>query len=321
MRFMISVTLLAWPLMIMAAHVEELPAINVEGASQQAFKVSPDVTPASAPTAAAWLQRVPGAGVNLNGPLTGIAQYRGMYGDRVNVVMDGVNVIPGGPNAMDAPLGYLPRTRTESVQVIRGIAPVSSGNETIGGTVIANSRLSDFAPSEQWQSQGRIDLGVQSVDSGYAGSSLFGWSNDAHRLHAAVTREAGSDRRFPGGRVAASRYDRNSYDLGYGLRHDDHELSIDYRRNDTNTTGTPSLPMDIIVVDTDLLRTGYKGIWGNIGIEAQVSYNQVDHVMNNFALRPAMPGMRRATQADVEALGYQFKAFVGLAGGELGLGA
>ena len=30
-----------------------------------------------------WLTSVPGANVNSNGPVTGIAQYRGLYGDRV----------------------------------------------------------------------------------------------------------------------------------------------------------------------------------------------------------------------------------------------
>jgi iron complex outermembrane receptor protein len=51
------------------------------------------------------LKDIPGANVNANGPVTGIAQYRGMYGDRVSVVIDHLGVISGGPNAMDAPAG------------------------------------------------------------------------------------------------------------------------------------------------------------------------------------------------------------------------
>ena len=37
---------------------------------------------------AAVLKDIPGANVNRNGALTGIAQYRGMYGDRVAVDVD-----------------------------------------------------------------------------------------------------------------------------------------------------------------------------------------------------------------------------------------
>ncbi|RZV33396.1 MAG: TonB-dependent receptor, partial [Chromatiales bacterium] len=53
------------------------------------------------------LKEIPGANVNANGPVTGIAQYRGMYGDRISVVIDHLGVVSGGPNAMDAPLSYV----------------------------------------------------------------------------------------------------------------------------------------------------------------------------------------------------------------------
>ena len=39
------------------------------------------------------LKEVPGANVNANGPLTGIAQYRGMFGDRIAVVIDDTGVV------------------------------------------------------------------------------------------------------------------------------------------------------------------------------------------------------------------------------------
>src|SRR5210317_128820 len=68
------------------------------------------------------LKDIPGANVNANGPVTGIAQYRGMYGDRVSVVIDHLGVISGGPNAMDAPLSYVSPMITEELAVTRGIA-------------------------------------------------------------------------------------------------------------------------------------------------------------------------------------------------------
>ena len=45
------------------------------------------------------LSRLPGANRNQNGRLSGIAQYRGMFGDRVSVSIDGLGVISGGPNS------------------------------------------------------------------------------------------------------------------------------------------------------------------------------------------------------------------------------
>ena len=63
--------------------------------------------------------RLPGADHNMNGRLTGIAQYRGMFGDRVSVNIDGIGVISGGPNAMDAPLSYVSPMITEQLTLER----------------------------------------------------------------------------------------------------------------------------------------------------------------------------------------------------------
>ena len=71
------------------------------------------------------LKDIPGANVNTNGLITGIAQYRGMYGDRVAVNIDQMGMISGGPNAMDAPLSYMSPMITEELVVERGIASVS----------------------------------------------------------------------------------------------------------------------------------------------------------------------------------------------------
>ena len=43
------------------------------------------------------LRILPGSDFNANGPITGIAQHRGMFGDRVSVAVDGVGMVSGGP--------------------------------------------------------------------------------------------------------------------------------------------------------------------------------------------------------------------------------
>ena len=68
------------------------------------INLAEEITPS--PDLASLLKKAPGANVNRNGPLTGIAQYRGMYGPRIAVKVDGANIAPSGPNWMDAPLSY-----------------------------------------------------------------------------------------------------------------------------------------------------------------------------------------------------------------------
>ena len=88
---------------------------------------------------------LPGANRNQNGRLSGIAQYRGMFGDRVSVSIDGLGMIGGGPNSMDAPLSYVSPMITESLTLERGIPGVASAPESIGGHVDATIARGDFS--------------------------------------------------------------------------------------------------------------------------------------------------------------------------------
>ncbi|HBU61039.1 MAG TPA: TonB-dependent receptor, partial [Oceanicaulis sp.] len=67
-----------------------------------------DLAPATAPDAAGLAARLPGAALIDNGALSGQVQYRGLYGSRVAVRLDGQAFHSGGPNLMDPPLHYAP---------------------------------------------------------------------------------------------------------------------------------------------------------------------------------------------------------------------
>ncbi len=111
--------------------------------------------------AAYLLHRVPGANVNGLGPLSGIAQYRGLFGDRVNVDFKGMNYKPACTNSMDAPLSHVPAAMTSLLKVYRGIAPVSSGIETIGGAIVQETKRAEFTvPGEPLDWTGKFSGGI-----------------------------------------------------------------------------------------------------------------------------------------------------------------
>jgi len=309
-----------------AEHPVSLSKIVVSGENTgfDNYVIDPDLTNAPAADSAQLLKKIPGANVNSNGSVTGIAQYRGMYGDRVNVLMDGIKISSGGPNAMDTPLSY--RAQLENLEVIRGIAPVSSGNETIGGTIRATSTRSDFSEGEELEFHGMASVGGHSVDSGYDVSTLMSLANQNHRMHVSGSRQDSDDYAFADGDVTPSEHDRNSYELGYGYKKEDHEFGLEYVRNDTNESGTPALPMDIIYIDADIAQGNYEGTWNQVDIESKVYWSQIDHKMSNFDLRspPLVMGgpmtMQRFTLADSEDYGYGIDATMAFAGGKLELG-
>ncbi|MGB5259446.1 MAG: TonB-dependent receptor [Gammaproteobacteria bacterium] len=324
--YVISICLpaIAWPVSIFAGEdATRLDTVTVTGAvleEDSSYRVEREDVPGIAPDSANLLQAVPGADVNRNGVLTGIAQYRGMFADRVNVKINGITIPGGGPNGMDPPLSYIPGTQLESIQVIRGIAPVSSGLETIGGTIRAESVRLDFGTGDSMESHGSLSFSGATVNDSYALGAIAGVANRSHRLHVAGSRERGDDIEFDGGTIRPSEHDRDNYALGYGYKQSDHEIALDFTHNDTGQTGTPSLPMDIEVIDTDIVRGEYDGYVGNNLVHGQLYYTDVYHTMSNFILRPEpMMGKRRTTATSTGG-GFRLDVGRGLGSGELQFG-
>lgn len=291
-----------------------LPTITIEGRYDRPGAVALEPDTGGTLDTSSLLHRVPGGAVNRNGPLTGIASYRGMYGRSVNVMVDGMRLAEVGPNAMDTSLSYVPRSMVKLLKVYRGIAPVSSGIETIGGTVIAESRRSEFTESGDLEFHGFATGGYSWVNSGRYASMITSVANGNHRLHAAGTWERGRDYEAGGGVVVRpTRYERRSWSVGYGFQMNDQEFFADYDNKDTGWTGTPSLPMDIIGIRSDVVNMGYQGtVADNIDLEVRGFYQNATHDMNNFTLRPpptpfGQPRFRAAHTA-LEAGGYKASA-------------
>ncbi len=263
------------------ADVQEILVTGV----QDTHTVRTDDTLVAPADTAELLKRMPGANINKNGELTGIAQYRGMFGDRINVSINGAHVSSGGPNAMDAPLHYAPVALIESLSISRGIVPVSAGQETIGGHVHAQTYGGEYGNSNGFELAGRAYVGMQSVNSGEVGSALLALTNRNHILRGFVMKERGDDTRFPDGRITPSNYDRDRWDIGYSFRRGDHEFSIDFARNNTLDSGTAALPMDINSLDSELLRSRYEWDNGDLRFTAEYALNDIRHWMSNYHLR------------------------------------
>ncbi len=251
------------------------------------------------------LKDIPGANVNRNGPLTGIAQYRGMFGDRVSVDIDDLCIIAGGPNAMDAPLSYASPMLTRRLVVERGIASVSSAPESVGGHIRAELDRGDFSDG---------DFAM----SGFVGSRFAGngnvnttagritVSNSRHRFSTVAEVDSGDDIATPQGDIRPTQLDRRRYDASYAFEGLRSGLLLFAGKLDTEETGTPALPMDIRYIDTDLFGAhGDFDLNDRLAVEIRLAYNDVSHLMDNFALREAPPAMRQR-QNLTHGSGYQF---------------
>ncbi|MDP6980234.1 MAG: TonB-dependent receptor [Myxococcota bacterium] len=287
------------------------------------FVAAPDRATPNEPDATKLLKLIPGGDTVSNGPLTGQVQYRGMFGDRISVKVDDTYISPGGPNWMDAPLHYAPRPLLDHLEMDLGIASVSAGAESIGGSAHAVLKSSEFAEGEEFVPSGEVEVGGRVADKSFIGGGILSAGNENHRAHFLGSAEIGKDFRIgDGGRVKPTEYERYQYGGGYGFRYEEHEVGFDYRYNDTKDSGTPALPMDIRVVDTHLGKIDYGGQLGPVRVDTIFSLTDVDHVMDNFSLRdaPADNADWRKNSAETRNYDWSLAGKMDVLGGMLEVG-
>ena len=232
------------------------------------------------------MRMFPGGNRNANGPLTRISQYRGLFGAQNNVSIDGNSYSADCPNWMDTPLSSIPQSLTASVTLYRGLGSVDYIQEGLGGGIEIKSRRGGFSSDESWTGYGNAEAGYGSNASSWNAAVFAGVHNHENWLDFAASLDRGDNYEFDGGVVAATEYDREQYRFGYGHRFADAELSVGAVINRTDASGTPALPMDMRFVDSEQYSLEGDTAAGPGRLSFSFSTLSVDHVMDNFTLRP-----------------------------------
>lgn len=268
------------------------------------------------------LKNIPGANVNSNGMITGIAQYRGMYGDRVAVDIDQLGMISGGPNAMDAPLSYTSPMITQDLVVERGIASISSAPESIGGYLNARLARGDFSEGDAAVS-GMLGTRFSSNGNISTSAARLTFADINHRFSILSELDEGNDIATPIGVIRPSSLNRERYDVSYAFSSSDIDILMFAGRLDTTDTGSPALAMDIRYIETDMYGLQFDvNLTDTFGIEGRLAYNAVDHVMDNFSLRsPPQPMSSRQNVTHGSGSQFQLAGLLELGNGQLRIGA
>lgn len=282
--------------------------------------ISPNAGPLEGADLTRTLIRTPGAARIGNGELSGQVQYRGLWGERLNLRVDGQRFGSGGPNLMDPAFHYAPSTLVDTVIVDRGVSPVSKG-AGLGGGMDAVFKRIGYADSSEVSFGYDFTAGVRSVNESYAVGGVAGASTDTWRFNLLGSVEDGEDTEFAGGTIAGTQYRRAVYGGSGGLKLGNHKFTVDLRRHEAGPAGNPPFPMDIRFFDTDFLRLGYATEIGGVELAAALNYIDVAHGMNNFDLRPSPPTMAlRETFAYATTRSAQFQARFDALGGEMAIG-
>lgn len=280
---------IALSLILLSTHslyAGEIEQIEIIGKKLSVTKVSASTTNYKTPDIADQISFLPGANVNKNGPVTGIVQYRGLYGDRVSISIDGQSYIGAGPNAMDTPLSYSPNIITDTVSAYRGIAPVSSGLETLAGSVATQFRSVQLAKENEINASGELILGYRDVNDAnklgvrteVATDSLTGLAY--FESNTADATQAPNNLTIP-----STHYDKTQAGLVTSWQQHENKIEFAYHYTDTRDTGTASLPMDITFIYGNKVSLNGEHSLYEGDLTWRLGFLDANHEMDNFAQR------------------------------------
>ena len=267
-----------------------------------------DVLPLRAATSdtASLFRSVPGMSVYGAGGVSSLPVMHGLGDDRLRIKVDGMDLVSACANHMNPPLSYIDPTSVGTATVFAGLAPVSSGGDSIGGTILVDSPDPVFAQA----GQGTLLKGEAGTfyrsNGNAAGANL---SATAAGENLSVTYSGSttqSDNYTAGGdfkpagpafikttqslfesttwldadEVGSTMYQSSNQSLGFALRHDNHLVDLKLGYQHIPYQGFPNQRMDMTDNTSTQVNLGYTGQydWGKL--EARVYNEHTEHEMN-----------------------------------------
>jgi len=236
------------------------------------------------------LKSIPGFSVTRKGGADGDPVLRGLAGSRLGIQIDGEHIFGGCGNRMDPPTAYVFPSAYDRITVIKGPQTVIHGPGNSAGVVLfERDRVRPTRPfkklfaSATAASFGRFDTNLD------AGSG-----NPSVQARLAVTTTRADDFADGDGREVHSSYDRWSVNAS-GTWMPDDKTSIEFA---TARSDGEAAYADRSMDGVKFARENYSARLvrtelGPLVAEAELRafYNYVDHVMDNFSLRPFVPTM------------------------------
>ena len=235
---------------------------------------------------AGYLKNIPGMSVARKGGSGGDPLLRGLGGSRLNIVLDGTELLGGCGGRMDPPTAYVFPESYDRISVIKGPQSVIHGPGNVAGTVLFERETPRFD-----------EPGYRGIVSGIGGSygrndqlvDVTAGAKEGY-VRAIGTRAHSDDYKDGDGNRVRSFYNRTSATGIIGWTPDADtllEATVDWSKA---RAAYADRSMDGPVFD----RRGVKLKFEKTDLSPLVArvqatgyYNYIDHVMDNYSLRPA----------------------------------
>ena len=247
---------------------------------------------------ASLLRDVPGVSLNQAGGVSSLPSIHGMANDRVRTKVDGMDLIASCPNHMNPPLSYIDPGNVEALEVYAGVAPVSVGGDSIGGTIVAESRAPQFAaPGQGSITKGEIGAFYRSNNKARGANVAATYATERASIsYSGATSQAdnytaGGDFKnydftgrightLPYDEVGSTAYETRNHSLGLAFNKDNHLFEAKIGIQDMPYQLYPNQRMDMLNNDQQSVNLRYLGQrdWGSL--EARAYHETVDHFMD-----------------------------------------
>jgi iron complex outermembrane receptor protein len=297
----IAVVLAALPFAALAQETK-VPTIVITAQKPEAQASGPsgdDLKAGRAATSdtASLLRDVPGVSLYGSGGVSSLPAIHGLADDRLRIKVDGMDLIASCPNHMNPALSYVDPTNVGTLKVYAGIAPVSVGGDSIGGTIIAETVEPQFAAAGQGSLlHGEAGAFYRSNGHARGGNLAATYANESLNVsYAGAT--AKSDNYKAGGNyqkftmtgvapgvapdeVGSSAYETRNHTLGFALKGGVHLVEAKLGYQDIPYQLYPNQRMDMLDNVQKRINLRYLGRldWGTL--EARAYREQVDHYMD-----------------------------------------
>jgi iron complex outermembrane receptor protein len=287
------------------AAEEELPVIMIEAvpiAEPEGRTNVPAHTVQKAPAAdsGSMLRSITGvSGVRMGGH--GIDPViRGQSQTRLNVLLDGAYLHGGCPNRMDPPTAYSPLHTYDSITVIKGSQTVRYGGGGSGGSILLERNRPIFAEGETFK--GRAGYSYDSNPDAHSSYLDLAAGNNTAFIRGTANYGEGDDYEDGDNEKVRAAYEEKGASLTFGFTPNQNTL-IQFsaeatREDDVLYAGAM---MDAPESDADMYRLKFEHETNSgHALQGELYHTAVDHLMDNYSLRPTAPAtlLRTPTESD-----------------------
>lgn len=244
--------------------------------------------PVPASDGADYLKTIPGFSVVRKGGSNGDPVFRGMFGSRLNILTNGGTILGGCGSRMDTPTSYISPETYDRITVIKGPETVIWGPTGSAGTI-----LFERDPQHFYQLGGHVSGSILMGTDGRLDKNLDATGgNEYGYVRFTGNQSKAKDYHDGDGHKVHSKWDKWNGDIAVGISPDQDTLLEFTAGRGNGEARYADRGMD----GSRFARESYglRFEKSNIGevldkVEAQVYYNYVNHVMDNYRLRHMNP--------------------------------